>query len=94
MHVKKIANYWQCCASVTSGDCNLIIAKTLIFSFDKLSNVFFRVTLRPLTAERARGYLKALFFFCLIGHSINPRPDGGLSHLRHGGGGGQNDHTS
>ena len=25
---------------------------------------------------------------------INPRPDGGLSHLRHGGGGGQNDPPS
>ena len=24
---------------------------------------------------------------------LNPRPGGGLSHLRHGGGGGQNDHT-
>ena len=29
-----------------------------------------------------------------IGLNFNPRPGGGLSLLRHGGGGGQNDHTS
>ena len=81
---------------MTSGDCNLILAKMLVFIvvfFDDLSNAFFPCHATAPRSRESRGLLESIVAVVfLIWHSINPRSGSGLSHLHHGRG--QNYYTS
>ena len=50
--------------------------------------VYHTTALMPLLLITLQIHLRAVNLIMLIFDMLNPRPGGGLSHLRHGGGGG------